>query len=86
MSNVLSTGRYPRNTSLEKLPPGFVKSAMKVVASWLSSKGGTSKIALRAFTVTGTEMFWQCFATTVVARRVEAKTDGTCIVRAMRLL
>lgn len=70
---------------MEKLPPGFVKFAKKVVASWLSFKVGTLNTALRAHTVTGTEKFWQCFATTEIARRVEARIDGRYIVRAVSL-
>lgn len=80
MSYVLSIVRYPSKTSLEKLPPGFVKFAKKVVASWLSCKVGTLKAPLRAHRVTGTEKFWQCFATTELARRAEATNDGRYIV------
>ena len=49
---------------------------MKIVASWLFRKVGTLKIPLRAHRVTGTEKFWQCFANTEVARRVQANNDG----------
>lgn len=62
-----------------------MKFAKKVVASWLSRKVGTLKTPLRAPMVTGTEKFWQYFATTEVATRVEANNDGINIVRTVSL-
>lgn len=70
---------------MEKFAFGFVKFAKKVVASWLSRKVATLKTPLRARMVTGTDKFWQCFATTEVATRVEANNDGINIVRTVSL-